>query len=86
MVLTTKAGVDKDAINSKIVEDVSVAASLRNSRQDKTVSGLMVDASSQKLLRLSTLPEEGPRMPRSQPRETSIILVERQKRRFSPRI
>ena len=46
MVLTTKAGVDKDAINSKIVEDVSVAASLRNSRQDKTVSGLMVDASS----------------------------------------
>ena len=46
LVLTTKAGVDKDAINSKIVEDVSVAASLRNSRQDKTVSGLMVDASS----------------------------------------
>lgn len=46
LVLTTKAGVDKDAINSKIVEDVSAAASLRNSRQDKTVSGLMVDASS----------------------------------------
>lgn len=45
-VLTTKAGVDESAINSKIVDDVSIAASLRNSRQDTTVSGLMVDASS----------------------------------------
>lgn len=45
-VLTAKTGVDKDAINSKIVNDVSVAASLRTSRQNKNVSGLLVDASS----------------------------------------
>ena len=45
-VLTTKAGVDENAINSNIVNDVSLAASLREARQDKTFSGLMVDASS----------------------------------------
>lgn len=45
-VLTAKTGVDKDAINSKIVNDVSVAASLRTSRQNKNVTGLLVDASS----------------------------------------
>lgn len=45
-VLTAKTGVDKDAINSEIVNDVSVAASLRDKRQNSTVSGLMVDASS----------------------------------------
>lgn len=45
-VLTAKTGVDKDAINSKIVNDVSIAASLRTSRQNKNVSGLLVDASS----------------------------------------
>lgn len=45
-VLTTKAGVDENAINSNIVNDVSLAASLRDARQDKTFSGLMVDASS----------------------------------------
>lgn len=45
-VLTTEAGVDENAINSNIVNDVSLAASLRDARQDKTFSGLMVDASS----------------------------------------
>lgn len=45
-VLTAKTGVDKNAINSEIVNDVSVAASLRDKRQNSTVSGLMVDASS----------------------------------------
>lgn len=45
-VLTTKAGVDENEINSNIVNDVSLAASLRDARQDKTFSGLMVDASS----------------------------------------
>lgn len=45
-VLTTKAGIDENAINSNIVNDVSLAASLREARQDKTFSGLMVDASS----------------------------------------
>ena len=45
-VLTTEAGVDENAINSNIVNDVSLAASLREARQDKTFSGLMVDASS----------------------------------------
>lgn len=45
-VLTTKGGVEKGEINSEIVNDVSVAASLRDKRQNSTVSGLMVDASS----------------------------------------
>ena len=45
-VLTAKTGVDKNAINSEIVNDVSVAASLRDKRQNSTVSGLLVDASS----------------------------------------
>ena len=45
-VLTAKTGVDKNEINSEIVNDVSVAASLRDKRQNSTVSGLMVDASS----------------------------------------
>lgn len=45
-VLTAKTGVDKNAINSEIVNDVSVAASLRDKRQNSTVSGLIVDASS----------------------------------------
>lgn len=85
-VLTTKAGVDENAINSNIVNDVSLAASLRDARQDKTFSGLMVDASSTETFKTFYITEEEPRMPRSQPQETSIILVERQKRRFSPRI
>lgn len=45
-VLTTKGGVEKGEINSEIVNDVSVAASLRDKRQNSTVSGLIVDASS----------------------------------------
>lgn len=44
--LAVKGGVDDDAINSDVVEDVSIGKSLETDRDDVTVSGTLVSATS----------------------------------------